>query len=126
MNATGARRVVITTLSLTAVLAVIRNVSAKEAPDIPKLVIGVIFAGVVLTLAADPAPELAAAIASLILVGAIVGNGPKVWEALSKNALSGSHKARTASTSSQTTKNQHARLTGGVGGALGPAGPVGP
>jgi hypothetical protein len=108
MNSTNARRTVITTLTLTAVLAVIRNVSNGDVPDVPKLVIGGVFAGVVLTLAAEPAPELAAAIAFLILVGAIVGNGPAVWESISKNAL-GASRTGTAKGSPLRQSRRHGK-----------------
>lgn len=72
MNADGS---VVTALVLTGVTAVVRDVHDGNVPDVPRLVIGGMFVGVTLTLLAGPAPELARAIAYLILVGALFANG---------------------------------------------------
>lgn len=82
MNSGTARQVVITSLAITAALAIAKQVSEAQAPNVPRVLIGAFVAGIVLTFGAEAVPSLAASIAALILVGAIVNSGPHLWGAI--------------------------------------------
>lgn len=90
---TPAPNSVITALALTGVITVVADLRAKKVPDVPRLVIGGIFAGVVLTLIAGPAPELARAIAWLILIGALFANGAAIAGAVTDTTKPNRRKA---------------------------------
>lgn len=84
MTPTNARRLVITCIALTGVIAVVRDISRGDAPDVPALVIGSFLTAMVLGFAADFVPEFAAMFAVLILLGMVFANGITPWEAVTK------------------------------------------
>lgn len=108
----NADRSVITALVLAGITTVVRDLHEGDSPDVVRLVIGGMFAGIVLTLIAQPAPELARAIAWLILVGALFANGAALGAAITKTTK----KSKVATRTPKQTAS----------GSLGPVGPQGP
>lgn len=81
-NPTNAKQTVITAIALTAIVTVIRDVAEHTMPDVPKLLIGAFLAAILLTLLADVIPELAAALAILVLVSTLLQNGAPALQAV--------------------------------------------
>lgn len=79
---TNPKTTIVTALVLTGVLAIVRDVGAGDVPDVPRLVIGGMVAAIGLTALAGPAPELARALALLVLLGSALTNGPKAVAAV--------------------------------------------
>lgn len=90
---TNPKTTIVTALVLTGVLAIVRDVHDGNGPDVPRLVIGGMVAAIGLTALAGPAPELARALALLVLLGSALTNGPQAVAAVNKRLTTPNRKA---------------------------------
>lgn len=72
----NAQTVIVTALTLTGVTVVVADLHESTTPDVPRLLLGLVLAGIALTFLAMPFPELAQMLAVLILLGALLERGP--------------------------------------------------
>lgn len=90
---TNPKTTIVTALLLTGVLAIVRDVGEHRGPDVPRLVIGGMVAAIGLTALAGPAPELARALALLVLLGSALTNGPQAVAAVNHRITTTKRKA---------------------------------
>lgn len=89
----GADQVVVGSLLVTGSLAVVKKVTEGQPPDVVRVLVGVFIAGTMLTLLAEPAPQLASSLAVLVLVASLIYAGPNVWTAITSRATRGQKSA---------------------------------
>lgn len=83
MTPTQARRIVVFTLALGAVLAAVRAFTDRQMPS-PKIAVGTFVAAVALLAVADQAPRLAAGVAVTSLIGGSIAAGPDALDAFTR------------------------------------------
>ena len=83
MTPAGAKELALGSVVITGVLASVNSVSKGHLPSV-RIVLGLGFAGVVLTFLADPAPDLAGSFAALLLVSALLNLGSSAFANISK------------------------------------------
>lgn len=89
-------------LILTGTLASVHAIQQGRTPDVVRLLIGTLLAGVMLTTLAQVQPDLAKSLAVLALVAEIAGAGPELWTGLAKT-VNAPHSSSVAATSTATT-----------------------
>lgn len=88
MNSASARRLILGSVAATATLAGVRWLVTKGTPPL-RLFIGALLVAAVLAMAAELAPEPAAALAVLIFLGALVALTPETFGAVNKSLTAG-------------------------------------
>lgn len=77
------KTLVLIATAATGAIAAARDLANDRTPSV-RLIAGVWIAGVLLALLAEVAPQLAAALAALMLVTAIFAGAPDVWQAVAR------------------------------------------
>lgn len=83
MTSGGAKRLVVAAVVTTGVLSSVKAVSKGHAPSV-RIGLGLLVAGVTLSLLAEGQPDLAGSFAALFLVSAIFNVGGDAFASLSK------------------------------------------
>lgn len=79
-----ADQLIVSALATTGTLAVLKKVTAGEAPDVVRVLVGVFVGGTMLTLLAQGVPQLAKALAVLILIASLIYAGADVFNAIAR------------------------------------------